>query len=251
MTTKILVLENTEGIAELLTFSLSSDYDVLSAANSSEALDIMGQHNPPVLICDITFKDMDGIEFLCKIKKQHPQTEVITITDMAHKDLGVKSLRYEASDFILKPVSSEELEITLERAMKKLAMQKRLSPASGEVFSSVIDTARVTAVKQMIDMMPSSCISLHTKKGIILKTSEAHKKNFGAMEGKKSWEIFNRGSKSSEACPAAQAFKTRSPHIQESVILLKNGEEIQAKIFVAPLINQKDQADLVIEIITF
>ncbi len=258
MATKVLVLENTEGITELLTFSLSSDFDVITASNNDEALSIMGRENLPLLICDI--KDMDGIEFLCKVKKQNPQTEVITLADMDRKDLGVISLKYDASDFILKPVTGESLEIALERAMKKLAIKKRLAPPSGgDIFPSVVDSERLSAVKQVIDMIsdgnakPDSqghILSLHTKKGLILKTSSEHKKMFGNLEGKKSWEIFKRGVMAPDACPAAQAFKTRAPFVLETVIPLKNGEEIKARMYAAPLINHNDQADLVIETIT-
>lgn len=257
MATKVLVLENTEGIAELLTFSLSADYDVLTASTADEALSIISRENPPLLVFDI--KDMDGIEFLCKIKKQSPQTEVITLSDMERKDLAVTSLKYDASDFILKPITGEALEIVLERAMRKLAMKKRLSPTSGDVYPSVVDTERMSAVKQVIDMLstsgvqtscPGIIMSLQTKKGIILKTSEEYKKIFGNMEGKKSWEMFKRGTMQPEACPAAQAFKTRTPYVFETVLPLKNGEEIRARMYAAPLINQNDQADLVVETIT-
>jgi DNA-binding response OmpR family regulator len=257
MATKVLVLENTEGISELLTFSLSSDFDVLTASNVDEALTIMSRENPPLLVFDI--KDMDGIDFLCKIKKQSPQTEVITLSDMDRKDLGITSLKYDASDFILKPVTGEALEIALERAMKKLAIKKRLSPTSGDVFPSVVDTERMSAVKQMIDMLSMNAsqssdmgiiMSLQTKKGIILKTSEEHKKIFGNMEGKKSWEMHKRGTMQPEACPSAQAFKTRTPFILETLLPLKNGEDVKVRMVAAPLINQNDQADLVVETIT-
>lgn len=257
MATKVLVLENTEGISELLTFSLSSDYDVLTASNADEALAIMSRENPPLLIFDI--KDMDGIDFLCKIKKQSPQTEVITLSDMDRKDLAVTSLKYDASDFILKPITGEALEIILERALRKLAIKKRLSPTSGDVFPSVVDTERMSAVKQVIDMLSMSytqssgtgiILSLQTKKGVILKTSEEHKKTFGNMEGKKSWEMHKRDTMQPEACPAAQAFKTRTPCVLETILPLKNGEDIKVRMYAAPLINQNDQADLVVETIT-
>ncbi len=256
MATKVLVLENTEGIIELLTFSLSSDYDVISALNHDEALSAIARDNPPLVIFDI--KDMDGIEFLCKIKKQSPQTEVITLADLNLKDLAVTSLKYEASDFILKPVTGESLEIVLERALKNLAMKKRLSPATGDVFPTVVDVERLSAVKQVIDALSSNdestgqshILSIHTKKGVILKTSSEHKRIFGNMEGRKSWDMFTRSTLTPEECPAARVFKTGTPCTLETDLPLKNGNVLRARIFTAPLINQNDQTDLVIENIT-
>jgi YesN/AraC family two-component response regulator len=259
MATKILVLENTEGIAELLTFSISSDFDVFSASNCEDAFSMMSRENPPLLIFDITQTDMDGIEFLCKIKKTSPQTEVITIADISMKELALTSLKYDASDFILKPVTGETLEIILERALKKLAIKKRLSPTSGDVFPSVVDTERLSAVKQVIDVISTcgnlpgsiqkSILSLHTKKGVVIKTSEEHKKLFGNLEGKKSWDIFKRNSMTPESCPAAQAFKTGSPYQLETPVQLKNGDEVQAVFYSTPLYNQNDQADMAVEFI--
>lgn len=256
MSTKVLVLENTEGIIELLTFSLSSDYDVFTASNPDEALSTLAKENPPLVIFDV--KDMDGIEFLCKIKKQSPQTEVITLADLSLKDLAVTSLKYEASDFVLKPVTGESLEIVLERALKKLAIKKRLAPTTGDVFPSVVDAERLSAVKQVIDVLSandeatgqSHILSVHTKKGVILKTSVEHKKLFGNMEGKKSWEPFKRGTMAPDDCPAARVFKTGTPSTMETDLLLKTGDSVHVRLFAAPLINQNDQPDLVLETIT-
>ncbi|MBU1171662.1 MAG: response regulator [Proteobacteria bacterium] len=264
MSTKILVLENTEGISELLNISLSRDYDVLMAANGEDALRIIQESNPPLVIFDINVPDMDGIEFLCKVKKQSPQTEVITIAGTDCMNLGVTSLRYEASDFIMKPVTSISLEVALDRAERKIAIKKRLSPATGDMSSSMISTERVSIAKQIISSLSenqskspamdtglvSGIVSLHTRNGLILSTSDAHKKIFGNMEGKKSWGIYKRGSIKPESCPATLAFKQKISQIKDLIVFTKKGEEIEASVFAAPLINNNDQTDLVFEIIT-
>lgn len=264
MSKKILVLENTEGISELLHISLPSDYDVLSASNGKEALEIISQSNPPLLVFDIKVPDMDGIEFLCKVKKQSPHTEIITIVDQDKMDLGITSLKYEASDYITKPVTSKSLEVALERAEEKLAIKKRLSPTTGEVFPSLIQTERESLAKQFIDIISansskieakdtgyaSGIISIHTRNGMILKTSDGYKALLGQMEGKKSWEIYKKGSVKPESCPAAQAFKTKSPYIEDMILSTKDGKEIKARIHAAPLVNYQDQVDLVVVIIT-
>jgi hypothetical protein len=48
----------------------------------------------------------------------------------------------------------------------------------------------------------------------------------------------------------AKAFKTGKAHSQEAVLSTKHGGEIMASIYAAPLINQNDDVDLVVEIIT-
>lgn len=259
MTTKVLVLENTEGITELLSFSFSADYDVLSASGEKEALALLTQDNVPLLIFDI--KDMEGINFLCRVKKQSPQTEVITLADPERKDLGVLSLKYEASDFLLKPVTGDSLEIALERALKKFTIMKRLAHPSngGDFFPSAVDSERLSAVKQVIDLLSENenaserhglIVSIHTRKGVVLKTSPEHKKLFGNLEGKKSWDLFRREAMPPDTCPAAQAFKTGAPYILEVNITRKTGEEVKVRLTAAPIFNQNDQVDLVVEIMT-
>ncbi|GAB6097677.1 hypothetical protein JCM14469_39310 [Desulfatiferula olefinivorans] len=264
MSKKVLVLENTEGIAELLTISLSSDYDVLMAANGEEALKIIRSSNPPLVVFDIGSPDMDGIDFLCKIKKQSPQTEVITIADPGHMEKGVTSLRYDASDFIVKPVTSMALELALERAEKKLAVRKRLSPATGEVFPSLIDTERLSMARQLFRALSSEkasspsqaeglisgILALHTRSGSIVCTTAEHKRLFGNMEGKKSWEIYKRGSIAPGSCPAALAFKTGHTQTQDVILSSKTGDELKARSTATPLVNHQDLTDLVLEVIT-
>jgi YesN/AraC family two-component response regulator len=264
MSKKILVLENTEGISELLTISLSNDYDVLMAANGEEALKLIRSSNPPIVVFDIRVPDMDGIEFLCKIKKQSPQTEVITIADADNLEKGVTSLKYDASDFIVKPVTSMALELALERAEKKLAIRKRLSPTSGDVFPSIVDTERLSMAKQVMRALApddrsasslaegliSGIMALHTRNGAIASTTAEHKKLFGNMEGKKSWEVFKRGSIAPEACPVALAFKTGNAQTLDVIVSSRTGDEMKARSTATPLVNHHDQTDLVLEIIT-
>lgn len=259
MATKVLVLENTEGITELLSFSFSADYDVQSVPGDQEALALLTRDYYPLLIFDV--KDMEGIDFLCRVRKQSPQTEVIALADPDRIELGVLSLKYEASDFILKPVTGEALEITLERALKKFTIKKKLAHPSngGEFFPSAVDSERLSAVKQVIELLsetesPSGghglIVSIHTRKGVILKTSPEHKKMFGNLEGKKSWDLFRCESMPPDTCPAAKVFKTGAPYILEINITRKDGEEIKVRLTAAPLFNHNDQVDLVLETMT-
>lgn len=264
MSKKILVLENTEGISELLTISLSNDYDVLTAANGEDALKLIRSSSPPIVVFDIRVPDMDGIEFLCKIKKQSPQTEVITIADADSLEKGVTSLRYDASDFIVKPVTSMALELALERAEKKLAIRKRLSPTAGEVFPSLVDTERLSIAKQLIQALSfddrstapspegliSGILALHTRNGAIASTSAEHKKLIGNMEGKKSWDVYKKGCVAQENCPSALAFKTGLTQTRDVIVASKKGDEVKVRSTAVPLINYQDQTDLVLEIIT-
>jgi signal transduction histidine kinase len=69
---------------------------------------------------------MDGVSLLQEIKRTHPDVEVIMMTGHGDMNLAVKSLKYQATDFITKPISAEALEIAIERADERISLRKQL-----------------------------------------------------------------------------------------------------------------------------
>ncbi|OQX23794.1 MAG: hybrid sensor histidine kinase/response regulator [Desulfobacteraceae bacterium IS3] len=123
----ILLADDEEDIREVLDISLSDmGYHVLTAPNGAEALRIFRQEKPPIVLSDIKMPGMDGIQLLQKIKQESPDTEVIMITGHGDMDLAVKSLKFEATDFITKPFNEDALEIALKRAKDRISMRRKL-----------------------------------------------------------------------------------------------------------------------------
>jgi len=69
---------------------------------------------------------IDGIELLKNIKQDDPDADVIMITGHGDMDLAIKSLKYEAVDFITKPINIDALEISLKRVNEKILMRQKL-----------------------------------------------------------------------------------------------------------------------------
>lgn len=113
---KILVVDDEEGIRRVLRLSLSeSGYRVLTAGTATDALEIIRVERPPIVLADIIMPGMDGIELLQRIKEENPDTEVIMMTGDVDRELAVNSLRWEAADFIAKPISYDAIETALKR----------------------------------------------------------------------------------------------------------------------------------------
>ena len=127
MAETILLVDDEEGIRKVLGISLQdAGYEVLAAANGEEALNMFRAQQPALVLTDIKMPGMDGIELLQKIKQESADTEVIMLTGHGDLDLAIKSLQYEAADFITKPISDEALEIALKRAHDRMWMRHRL-----------------------------------------------------------------------------------------------------------------------------
>lgn len=123
----ILIVDDEEGIRKVLGITLAdSGYDVLTASSGEEALGIFRNAGPPMVLTDIKMPGMDGIELLRRIKEEKPDAEVIMITGHGDMELAIKSLHFEASDFITKPINDEALEIALKRAQERIWMKAKL-----------------------------------------------------------------------------------------------------------------------------
>ena len=143
MEKSILLVDDEEGIRKVLGIALSDmGYHVRAAENGFEALRIFEDERPPIVLTDIKMPEMDGIELLRRIKKVNPDTEVIMITGHGDMDLAIKSVKYEATDFVTKPINAEVLEIALNRAQERIAMRRKLNEYTQNLEQLVRDKTR-------------------------------------------------------------------------------------------------------------
>jgi len=123
----ILLVDDEADVREVLSISLSDmGYKVFATENGEKALHIFKEVNPPIVLTDIKMPGMDGIELLRRVKHENPDTEVVMITGHGDMDLAIKSLKYEATDFITKPINVDALEIALKKVHDKIIMKQKL-----------------------------------------------------------------------------------------------------------------------------
>ena len=139
----ILLVDDEEGIRRVLSIALSDmGYHVHTAENGVEALRMFKEERPAIVMTDIKMPEMDGIELLRRLKKENPDTEVIMITGHGDMDLAIKSVKYEATDFVTKPINDEVLEIALNRAQERIAMRRKLNEYTQNLEQLVRDKTR-------------------------------------------------------------------------------------------------------------
>jgi signal transduction histidine kinase len=124
---KILLVDDEAGIRNVLKITLeSSGYEVCLAPDGEAGLAAFVRENPDIVITDIKMPGIDGIELLKRIKNLDPDTEVIMITGHGDMDLAVKSLQYEAADFITKPIDSGDLEAAIDKARDRISITQNI-----------------------------------------------------------------------------------------------------------------------------
>ena len=276
MDKKILLVDDEEDIRDVLDISLSDlGYEVFTAKNGEEAFQIFRKVNPPIVLTDIRMPIMDGIELLQKIKKENTDTEVIMITGHGDMDLAIKSLKYEATDFITKPINDEVLGFALERAHERISMRQRireytenLEEMVREKSARLVEVERLIAVGQVIEGLSSATrnivedfeggityfnelpclVSIHNRDLEVVATNQLYKERLGDKIGCNSWDAYKEGAGRSAKCPVAKTFHTGKGQRSKETIQDVNGKEVPVIVHTAPIRSGESDVELVLEI---
>ena len=276
MDKKILLVDDEEGIRKVLSISLSDiGYQVFTAENGEDALEIFRTENPPIVLTDIKMPVMDGIELLRKIKDENPDTEVIMISGHGDMDLAIKSLKYRAIDFVTKPINDDILEIALDRAHEKILMRQKLREYTEnlealvqEKSAQLIEVERQVAVGQAVEGLTSMLrnlagdleggltyynelpcfVSIHNPKLEIVAVNQLYKERLGYKVGRSSWEVYQGKTGTPSKCPSAVTFKTGKGQRTKANIKYAGGQEAPVIVHTAPIRNQASEVELVVEI---
>jgi DNA-binding NtrC family response regulator len=111
---KILVVDDEAEVrAVLRSFLRSKHYDVITASNGTEAVKLVREEHPHVVLLDINMPGKNGIEVLDEIRAYDPNIGVIMVTGESDEMRGNSTLQKGAFEYIKKPFSLEYLENTL------------------------------------------------------------------------------------------------------------------------------------------
>lgn len=112
MTIKILIVDDQSLFREALKTLLNSEPEfeiVGDASNGEEALRMVLQHNPDVVLMDLRMPIMDGVESTRRIVQMNKNNKVIILTTFDDDENVFDGLRAGAVGYLLKDVSSEKL----------------------------------------------------------------------------------------------------------------------------------------------
>jgi two-component system response regulator NreC len=95
------------------------------AADGLEALALVAQLKPNVLIVDLMLPSLSGLEVIRQVRRRVPQTQVVTLSMHANESYVLAALRNGASAYVLKEASSTEI---IQAIREVLAGRRYLSP---------------------------------------------------------------------------------------------------------------------------
>ena len=122
MDKSILLVDDEEGIRKVLSITLSDlGYQVYTAENGVEALQVFEAKRPPIVLTDIKMPEMDGLEATATIRtwersKGH-HVPIIAMTAHAMKSHRELCLEAGMDDYVSKPIRLKELLGKLQEVM--------------------------------------------------------------------------------------------------------------------------------------
>lgn len=159
-------------------------YQVVTAGNGREALELLARETPDMIICDIMMPEMDGYTFINKVR-ENPYTSWIPVMFLSAKGQSqdrVKGLHTGADVYMVKPFEPEELaaqvESSLRQANRLMGHKNHPSDESPriQVPSNVELTPTETKVVQLVAQGMSNR-EIAEKLKVSQRTIESHVSN--------------------------------------------------------------------------
>lgn len=117
---RLLIVDDEEAILETMAFTFEDEYDVLTATNARQALEVLAERGPiAVVITDQRMPEMTGVEFLARVCERHPNTTRIILTGYADGEAMVRAINEgHVYAYVTKPWEPEELKQLVHRAVE-------------------------------------------------------------------------------------------------------------------------------------
>jgi DNA-binding NtrC family response regulator len=142
----ILLVEDEANARKGLTqFLQGLDYDVMTAANGKEGLELFKNEKPDLVISDIRMPEMDGIALLEAIRAKAPSSKVILLTAYGSVEDAVKAMKNGAFYYLTKPVNLEELELLVKKAFGSHQLEEENMELKQELFRERYDRGQLIA----------------------------------------------------------------------------------------------------------
>ncbi|MET1247373.1 response regulator transcription factor [Sporolactobacillus sp. STCC-11] len=126
MTKKIMVVDDEPSIVTLLSFNLKkAGYDVLTAANGTDALKLARDSRPDLIVLDLMLPGMDGMDVCKQLRQERYFVPILMLTakdDELDKILG---LELGADDYMTKPFSPREVVARVKAILRRADLGKQ------------------------------------------------------------------------------------------------------------------------------
>ena len=133
MSARILVVDDEPLYVRLLKVNLEQEgYQIFSASDGEQALEMVSQNMPDLIILDVVMPKVDGITVMQRIR-QFSTVPIILLTALGEEQDRVKGLNVGADDYVVKPFSATELIARVRAVLRR--SQDHTDSAGAKVFT--------------------------------------------------------------------------------------------------------------------
>ena len=160
---RILVAEDETSLNDLLQDALRMNgYETISAKHGLEALRLIREQKPDLVILDINMPQLDGFGVIEKLRNENNNVPVIVLTARDQKDDKTIGFGLGADDFVTKPFGLEELLMRVAAVLRR----SKNTPTSGNILvigniSLDVSNYRVSVKDDVIETSPTEFKLLH------------------------------------------------------------------------------------------
>ena len=139
----VLVVEDEENLLEALRYNLEREgYQVLTASDGGEGLEMARKLNPSLILLDIMLPTLDGFE-ICRILRRESEVPILMLTAKGEEVDRVVGLELGADDYITKPFSIRELVARVRNTLRRTRHLEDNQGVQGERLSHRIGALEI------------------------------------------------------------------------------------------------------------
>ncbi|MBN1380456.1 MAG: sigma-54-dependent Fis family transcriptional regulator [Deltaproteobacteria bacterium] len=126
---RVLVVDDDIGLLLSIKATIASSGlpEPMVVADSRTVMDLVRTNSFHLLVLDLIMPHIGGMDILRQVKEEFPTTECIIITAVDDVSHAVQAMKYGAFDYLVKPVNSEKLIITVNRALERYNLRNKLA----------------------------------------------------------------------------------------------------------------------------
>ena len=106
---RVLIVDDEEGVRSSLRLLLKSHFEVSTASDGNQALELVGSFDPEIILLDVMMPSLDGIQTLRELKSRGVSVPVIMLTAANTVKTAVEAMKLGAVDYLNKPFDVESL----------------------------------------------------------------------------------------------------------------------------------------------
>jgi len=131
--TKLLLVEDNQGLREQLKWALTDLYEVYEADSKETCCAVFDSAAPSIVCLDMGLDNVPdrGLEIIDTLLTKNRTVKIIVVTANTNEKLGPESIKKGAFDFLSKPVDVDRLRIIIERGVRLLGFECSEEPAAG------------------------------------------------------------------------------------------------------------------------